>query len=70
MKSKSLLATRLVSNNLASQVCDSVTLGEFKPTCLEGKIPILKCLQSNEYRANVPPAMQLKFIITKILVHV
>jgi len=60
MKSNSLLATRLFSNNLASHVCVSVVLWEFNPVCLEGKIPILKCLHSNEYRANVPPTMQLK----------
>jgi hypothetical protein len=60
MKSKSLLATILVSNNLASQVFVSVTLVEFIPTCLEGNIPILKCLHNNEYKANVPPTIQLK----------
>lgn len=60
MKSNNLLATMLFSNSLASHVCVSVVLSKFNPVCLEGKIPILKCLHSNEYRANVPPTMQLK----------
>jgi hypothetical protein len=63
MKSSTLLATMLLSKKIPSLLLFSVLPCktewdklEFVCTCLEERILIFIFLQSNEYRANVPPA--------------
>lgn len=64
IKSNNLLATTLFLKNLASLLCFSVPSSkrecerlELEFAGLEERIPIFMFLQSNEYKAKVPPAM-------------
>lgn len=64
MKSNTRLATMLLSKNLPRLLCFSVppfnwegiTL-EFELACFGESMPMFKFLQSKEYKANVPPAI-------------
>jgi hypothetical protein len=65
-KSNTLLATPLLSKKNRSLLCFLVTsslecerLEEFVLARFEERIPIFICLQSNEYKANVPPVINL-----------
>lgn len=64
IKSNILLATTLFLKNLASLLWFSMPSSkiererlEFELAGFELRIPIFICLQSNEYRAKVPPAI-------------
>ena len=58
MKSNTLLAIILLSKNFPSALCFLVPLDEIPEFGFEHfreRNPISMCLQSNEYKANVPP---------------
>ena len=64
IKRSILRAVMLCSKNFPSLLFFSVPKEglaceefDFPPTFLDGRIPILTCLQSREYRAKVPPAV-------------
>jgi hypothetical protein len=74
MKSSALLAAMLLSKKFPSLLLFSVASCkteceklEFVCTCLEERIPIFIFLQSNEYKANVPPAYNQWFAPVKNL---
>jgi hypothetical protein len=64
-KSNTLLANILLSKKIPSLLCFLVTSSiecerlEFVLARFEERIPIFICLQSNEYKANVPPVINL-----------